>query len=113
MLHLQQESLGIPDLGYQIGFGLRNLVNDYDVRCSASRSFTSLPSVQEWNYCGVYPEDAPFLPVTWFNLDWDTHILEFKQTCNKLLLSCVASRGNLSFLQIFIALQLRVKRFPS
>lgn len=70
----------LPAAGYQIAFGLRNLANDYDVGCSYFRNILNTPSVPEWNFCGVDPEDAPLLPATWFQLDWESHVLKVDQT---------------------------------
>jgi len=64
---------------YKVGFRLRNLINNFDEGCSFAYTLSN-PAAQDWIYCGINPEDAPFLPATWVHLDWDTHMLGINQT---------------------------------
>ncbi|SPQ26228.1 a185f4ed-cad8-4a15-b505-c1e75acf2edd [Thermothielavioides terrestris] len=72
----------LPNPGFRTHFTLLNLADNYSVVCDA---FTSdLPILQNstdpWNVCGVDPDDAPFLPPTWFRMDRATHMLSLNQT---------------------------------
>lgn len=70
----------LPNPGYQTDFRLRNLANNYEVGCSYFHSDLAIAESQEWNFCGVDPEDAPFLPATYFRMDRETHTLSLNQS---------------------------------
>lgn len=70
----------LPNPGYQTDLRLRNLMNNYEVGCSYFHSDFAIAENKDWNACGVEPEDAPFLPATYFHMDRDTHTLTLNQT---------------------------------
>lgn len=73
----------LPQAGYTISFGARNLINNYSVWCSYFHSVLAAAPDPPRQYCGtVDPEDAPFSPATLFHVDWDTHILQVNQSWN-------------------------------
>jgi hypothetical protein len=93
---------GFPDLtpsypGFETGFHLVNRASGYEVDCYNLQTDYLNFAHREWYTCGWDPDDAPYMPVTWFKMDRDNHTLSFNQswTCDDERKTAYAGRGSL------------------